>query len=152
MLALDCEFNGHNGYLISMALSATNGDEFYEVTSGWDTLNVNQWVKENVIPVLNKQAISQADFKDRLWNFLRRHPQEIIVADSPADFIYLLQQCHMMTEDDKYKYINLDLKMYFVVSGPYQSAVPHNALEDARALKNGFTRVRPINQAPTKIR
>jgi hypothetical protein len=148
MMALDCEFDGHNGRLISMALSGTDGDEFYEVTPDSDKTPATQWVTDNVLPVLNKDPVESEDkFKEKLWNFLRRHPQEIIVADSPADFVYLMQQCHFM-KDDKYAYINLDLKMYYVVSGPYESAMPHNALEDARALKKWFVQVKSTD--PTR--
>ena len=131
-----------------MALSATDGDEFYEVTPDSDKIIATEWVTNNVLPVLHKAPIaSYSEFREKLWDFLRRHPQEIIVADSPADFVYLMEQCHFM-DGDKYAYINLDLKMYFVISGPYQSAMPHNALEDAKALKKWFVQVRTTEVPP----
>lgn len=87
MLFLDCEFDGHDGHLISMAIVSDTGGEFYEV---YNDLALNPWVKENVLPKLGKCYIPKGDFETRLHDFLRMHAGEPIVADSPADFIYLL--------------------------------------------------------------
>ena len=134
MLTLDCEFNGHGGRLISMALVSDDGDEFYEVLPWAHHSDTVPWVMENVLPVLNKYSIEQNVFREKLWDFLRKHTGELIIADSPADFVYLLEQCHMLDENEKYQYINLDISMQFRISGIYTSKIPHNALEDARAL------------------
>lgn len=45
-----------------------------------------------------------------------------------------------MTDDSKYKYINLDLDMKFVISGKYESENPHNALADAKALMEWYSK------------
>lgn len=134
MIALDCEFDGHNGHLISIALVAENGDEFYEVVGDAVYKVRDSWVIENVIPFLGKKGIGMYWLREELWNFLEKHPQETIVADSPADFRYLLDLCHSIDNRGKYSYINLDIHMHFHVSGTYYSKIPHNALEDARAL------------------
>lgn len=149
-LFLDCEFNGHEGRLISMAIVADNGDEFYEVDCNAMINDTNVWVKENVWPILGKiPCVGPLAFRDKLHEFLRKHVGEMIIADSPADFVYLLQWCHEM-KDGKYRYINLDLDMRFVTSGKYESKIPHNALEDARALKKwydeNFTRHPPFGR------
>ena len=140
MLFLDCEFNGFGGRLISMAIVASNGDEFYEVITWEKYSNTIPWVAENVLPKLNKLSIREDEFQNRLWNFLLKHPNEAIIADSPADFKYLLERCEFMTNESpsKYRYINLEIKMHFVISDKYESEVPHNALSDARALKKWY--------------
>lgn len=135
---LDCEFDGHEGRLISMAIVADDGDEFYEVAYDAMIDDTKIWIKENVWPYLGKTPANLPHIMhDSLHNFLRKHVGETIIADSPADFIYLLQLCHEM-EDDKYRYINLDLDMRFCISGNYTSKIPHNALEDARALRDWY--------------
>lgn len=50
-LYIDCEFNGFGGQLISMALVAEDGTEFYEVVPLLE--EVTPWVAEHVMPVLN---------------------------------------------------------------------------------------------------
>jgi hypothetical protein len=53
-LFLDCEFNGFGGELISMALVDGDGNYFYEVLPCLEPIN---WVKENVLPMLDKQPV-----------------------------------------------------------------------------------------------
>jgi hypothetical protein len=50
---IDCEYNGFNGSLISMALVTMDGQEFYEVLP-CDC--PDEWVAANVMPVLNKAS------------------------------------------------------------------------------------------------
>lgn len=139
-LFLDCEFDGHEGRLISIALVADDGDEFYEVMHDALINDTNDWVKEHVWPMLNKAPTNKPyGWRDDLHDFLRKHVGETIVADSPADFWYLMGLVHEM-KNGKYRYINLDLNMSFVISGQYQSKIPHNALEDAKALKEWFNK------------
>ena len=134
MLALDCEFDGHDGPLISMAIVGPNGDEFYEVLPYW-SMTKDTWVQANVLPVLNKQPIESWElFREKLWAFLAKYTGYIVIADSPADFKYLMENCHYMN-NGRYAYINLWIKMQFVIAGKYESRIPHNALEDARALR-----------------
>lgn len=134
---LDCEFDGHEGRLISIALVADDGDEFYEVMHDALINDTVDWVKNNVWPVLGKAPHEPWNFRERLQNYLRKHVGETIIADSPADFVYLLGLCHEM-KDNKYRYINLDLSMKFVISGSLKSKIPHNALEDAKALMEWY--------------
>ena len=148
MLFLDCEFNGHNGQLLSMALVGSQtsvAPEFYAAVPRIDCM-MNDWVKENVIPKIEIPTSSWSAFKLALHDFLRQHPGEVIVADSPADFVYLLEQCHEINEEGKYRYINLNLKMEFVISGDYTSENPHNALADARALKKWYFDNFPVSR------
>ena len=77
-LFLDCEFNGFGGELISMALVDENEKYFYEVLP---CMNPTSWVFNNVIPILNKQAIDLKEFKKNLFNFLNHYETIHIVAD-----------------------------------------------------------------------
>ena len=64
-LFLDCESTNFQGKLISMALVAENGDEFYEVVP-YRTYECHPWVVENVLPILNKDFIFYEDFQIKL--------------------------------------------------------------------------------------
>lgn len=134
MLFLDCEFNGHGGALISLAMvSNTSGKEFYEVLP-LDKAYYDSWVMANVVPFLNKKSIPTDEFNKKLREFLTLHAGEIIVADSPADFIYLLDRLHNL-KNDKYEMLNLNISMSLVMSDNLAPSMPHNALSDAIALK-----------------
>jgi hypothetical protein len=110
-LFLDCEFNGFGGELISMALVDENERYFYEVLP---CINPTSWVLNNVIPILNKQAIDLKKFQNTLFNFLNHYETIHIVADWPEDFSLFLRslilkqgicilQCYNGTLGERYK-------------------------------------------------
>lgn len=138
MLFLDCEFDGFGGRLISMALVSTDGDEFYEVLPYFHHSDLNPWVVANVLPKLDKASITALEFRDKLHVFLQKHIGEVIVADSPADFKYLMDQIEWMADGNKYRYLNLSITMQFTPSGEYTPDNPHNALSDAKALMKWY--------------
>lgn len=129
-LFIDCEFNGFNGELISMALVSDQGDEFYEV------LEPNEeyvpFVRDHVVPVLNHdKRRTPWHFQTLLSEFLNQYDSVHVIADWYDDIKYLCQwviispgeafQTPMMTfEVDR----SIDI----------ESEIPHNALSDARAI------------------
>ena len=134
-LFLDCEFNGFGGELISMALVDENEKYFYEVLP---CMNPTSWVFNNVIPILNKQAIDLKEFKKNLFNFLNHYETIHIVADSPEDFslfltTLMLQQGVCMTTP------KLTMELWESDTNlTIDSEIPHNALQDAFALKRRY--------------
>jgi hypothetical protein len=137
---LDTEFNEFGGELISLAMVDGRGREFYEVLKGWG--EPAPWVAANVVPRLNRAEenwVSPLDFQRRLSLFfgsLPVYPIEI-VADWPEDFTYLLN--HFVTGpgmkiDNVPQTLHLTLVDLPDFSSDQESKVPHNALEDARAL------------------
>lgn len=134
-LFLDCEFNGFGGELISMALVDENEKYFYEVLT---CMNPTSWVFNNVIPVLNKQTIDLIEFKENLFSFLNQYETIHIVADWPEDFslflttLILQQGVCMMTP-------KLTMELWESnTSLTIDSKIPHNALQDAFALKRRY--------------
>lgn len=127
-LFLDCEFNGHKGRLISMALVSTDGPEFYAVLP-LPTV-VHPWVQEHVVPYLVKEPEDEAIFRARLAMFLQRHQPGPIYADWPEDFTHLLDA---ICEPNGVR-LNVELDLRLINSGDLKPEVPHNALSDARAL------------------
>jgi len=130
-LYLDTEFNGFGGELISLALiSSVTMKEWYEVLP-CDLDNLHPWVEEHVMPFLGKGYISKEKFKASLWEFMREHQQEAVIADWPEDLGHLMMQmCDIGGIMPKIE----QLDMRLINSGKLYSAIPHNALEDARAL------------------
>ena len=131
-LFLDCEFDGFGGDLISMALVG-DGVEWYEVLYH----NAKEpWVIQNVIPYLGKPAISKRAAQDSLHGFLLGLNDVEIVADYPADIAYFCR--FLETAPGKAIQVGKQLKMTIEWGLEYKSAIPHNALEDARALRHSF--------------
>ena len=134
-LFLDCEFNGFGGELISMALVDENEKYFYEVLP---CMNPTSCVFNNVIPILNKQAIDLKEFKKNLFNFLNHYETIHIVADWPEDFslfltTLMLQQGVCMTTP------KLTMELWESDTNlTIDSEIPHNALQDAFALKRRY--------------
>ena len=125
---IDCEFNEFRGELISMALVAENGREFYEVLP---CASPGSWVAEHVMPILNKQPISQAAFSHKLYRFLSRFPSIHIVADWPEDIAHF---CQALITGPGERIDTPPLTMEVRRDLDADSALPHNALEDARAI------------------
>jgi hypothetical protein len=135
---LDTEFNGFHGSLISLALydaAALTGTPeaeccWYEVAE--IPANPHPFVAQHVIPVLHKEPIGMEAFTASLREFLNARQDCLIVADWPEDFIHL---CARLIAPEGWS-INLRCLMELVVTPPGQPIprIPHNALEDARAL------------------
>lgn len=133
-LYLDTEFNGFGGELISLALVSEDGREWYEV------LPVpripHPWVQEHVIPKIGKLPIEGWEFRESLCAFLRQFDGAEIIADWPADFEHL---CNHMTGigAELGCRLAIECRMTLLRGSPDISPEdPHNALSDARALRD----------------
>lgn len=130
-LFLDCEWNGYRGDLISMALVAENGREWYGVRFCDDPA---WWIAQNVVPVLNAEPQRDSVLRASLAAFLREFDACQIVADWPEDVAHF---CRFLVSAEG-KRIGPDVLEFVILRNPpdgaRMSAVPHNALADARAL------------------
>lgn len=139
-LFLDTEFNGFCGKLISMALVPENDSirEFYIELEMTDQLD--PWVRDNVIPHLILQPSSFRVFQNELAQYLHEvnfHNDEcIIVADWPDDIRHLCES--LITGPGEMIPIKHTLKFELDLNIKYNSLVPHNALFDARAIKEFY--------------
>lgn len=130
-LWIDTEFNEYKGALISLALVAEDGREWYGVRycddPGW-------WVSEHVIPHLNQEPQRDADLRSSLDAFLGQFDSVHIVSDWPGDISHL---CNFL-EYRPGERIGPDCMSFEVrrdlPDTATTSLLPHNALEDARAL------------------
>lgn len=124
---IDCEFNGFGGELISMALVAEDGEEFYEVLTCKDY--ITPWVAQHVMPILNKEAVSLSVFQTKLQQFLHHYTAVHIIADWPDDIKYF---CQALITGPGTR-INTPALTMEIARIETDSKLPHNALEDARA-------------------
>ena len=135
-LFLDTEFNGFGGKLISLALVPEDNtvSEFYK------ELEINEqiepWVKENVIPHLFNEKCSRYEFQQELAQYLWNVGECTIVADWPDDIKYFCE-C-LITGPGTSINILHKIKFELDMSISYKSAVPHNALYDALAIRESY--------------
>ena len=133
-LFLDCEFNGFGGELISMALVDEDGNHFYEVLPCLEPIN---WVKENVLPMLDKQPVQPDVFKKRLRHFLGLYPEVDVIADWPED-LALFSRALVVGFGSCMVTPPLTMQLWMDRTIPVNSERPHNALSDAQALAKSY--------------
>jgi hypothetical protein len=150
---LDTEYNGWGGALLSLALVPEDGGEEFYVTLDWSG-SVEPWVGQNVIPYLDmvpepliSPRLSPEDAASELSAWLVREQGAHlarngsnffeIVADWPED---ISQFCSLLivgpgltVEVPPLTFRLIQLPGF---SPAANSKVPHNALHDARALRD----------------
>ena len=141
---LDTEFNGFGGALLSLALVPEDGEEFYVTLSCADPLV--PWVERNVIPYLDNVPIglvsprlSRLEAANALAAYLAADPTPELVADWPED---VTQFCALLMTGPGTMVPVPPLTFRLIplpgFSTAENSAVPHNALHDARSLRDHF--------------
>lgn len=128
---IDCEWNEFGGDLISMALVGQDGAEWYEVTH---CPNPGRWVAEHVLPILGKAPITREAMRHSLHSFLAPYESVEIVADWPED---IEQFCRLLITGPGTRIDTPPLCMW-VVRLDAPSKLPHNALEDARGIRDAI--------------
>ena len=139
---LDTEYNGWGGALLAMALVPDDGEELY-LTLDWDGA-IEPWVERHVVPYLDtvpaeltSPRLNRADAARMLAHYLAGDPAPLIVADWPEDIaqfnMLLLTGPGMMVDVPPLSFQFIALAGFSTAAN---SAVPHNALHDARALRD----------------
>jgi len=140
---LDTEYNGFGGSLLSLALVPEHGDEeFYVTISCPDPLD--SWVARHVVPylqtvpdALRSPPMARGAAASALAHWLAHDPEPEIVADWPED---LSQLAMLLVTGPGQMFSVPPLTLRFEplqsFSTAANSAVPHNALHDARALRD----------------
>lgn len=126
---IDTEFNEFKGELISAAIVGEDGSEWYEVLT---CENPGPWVKENVMPILNKAPVSKIAMQSSLHRFLQQYYSMHLVADWPEDIAHF---CNLLIVGPGMRIDTPELTMEIRRDLDAVSALPHNALEDAKAIR-----------------
>jgi hypothetical protein len=137
---VDCEFDGHNGPLLSMALVRENGEGGYWITT--ETAR-DPWVVANVVPLLDAITPSAVMHTDAIGadieQFIGDDREPIIVADSPVDIARFCQAISTAPGGGYSPCIapRLSFEVHDVDCYPTKltDAVQHNAWWDAMALR-----------------
>ena len=137
-LFLDTEFNGFGGKLISMALVPDDPilPEFYKELEMNDQLE--PWVRDNVVPHLIMVPASFSKFQIELADYLWKMGEVTIIADWPDDIRYFCESL-ITGPGMMLSFIN-NLKFELDFGIEYESLVPHNALHDARAIRDFYVK------------
>jgi hypothetical protein len=135
-LFLDTEFNGFGGKLMSLALVPENDSvrSFYKELEICDQLE--PWVKENVVPHLMLVPCSHHEFQQALAQYLWEVGDCTIIADWPDDIRYFCES--LITGPGQMIAFMHNIKFELDLGIDYESAVPHNALHDARAIRDFY--------------
>lgn len=132
-LYLDTEFNGFEGELISMALVSEDGVlEWYGAK--FIGKAYTQWVRDNVIPVLNIEQDYPHVFKHRFHQFICAFDNLMIICDWHTDAQHF---CAQLAGNDYGSSLDFACNITILRTPPnlnLNSVTPHNALSDARAL------------------
>ena len=139
---LDTEFNGFGGALISLALVPDHGQEFYVIVECDDP--IHPWVERNVLPFLDHvpvgmkaEPMERRAAADALSAYLAPDRSPEIVADWPED---IAQLCMLLLTGpgDMVPIPEMVFRIYPMpgFSTADNSKVPHNALHDARSLRD----------------
>lgn len=128
-LYLDCEFNEFKGALISMALVDENGREWYEVVP---CENPGSWVAEHVMPILGRGPVSIPMMQASLSAWLSLYESIHVIADWPEDIAHF---CGALITGPGMRLNTPPLTME-VIRIDSVSELPHNALADARGIRN----------------
>lgn len=139
-LFLDTEFNGFGGSLMSMALVPEYPDvkEFYKELLMSEQLH--PWVRENVVPHMILAPCTHSEFQQALGQYLWEIGDCTIVADWPDDIRYF---CESLITGPGMMLPGIHrIKFELELGIRYQSLVPHNALHDARAIRDVYMKER----------
>lgn len=139
---LDTEYNGWGGELLSLALVPDDGEELYLTLDWRDPLE--QWVERHVLPYLDSvpeslvsPRMSRADAARTVAHYLAGDSEPLIVADWPEDLALfnalLVTGPGVMAEVPAIRFQFMPLTGFSTAAN---SKVPHNALHDARALRD----------------
>ena len=140
LIFIDTEFNGFGGELISLALVTLTGKDFYETLR--PNKPIEHWVRENVMPYLEKEPITIEKLQVKLYQYLMevsyygKEPLTII-ADWPDDIKYF---CESLITGPGTS-IPTPVKMNFVLNrnlSSTNSELPHNAYHDAIAIMKDY--------------
>ncbi|CAB5223146.1 hypothetical protein UFOVP368_67 [uncultured Caudovirales phage] len=143
---IDCEFDGHNGELLSLAL-VTDGEDSIHIQADIEPMDL--WVRRNVMPLMDSHKAPKAakvylnDVGGVIRAFMVKDQCPVIIADSPVD---IGRFCRAISTGPDGEWASADYpRMRFEVHNvdcyptTLDGAVQHNAWWDAMALRAKLT-------------
>jgi hypothetical protein len=142
---LNCEFSDLvDMNLISIALVADNGKEFYAEVP-FDESLCNEFVKQTVIPLLGRQAdckrSSIDELRSKLLAWLSQFERVVVLYDFFGDFALLLEIFANVMPRNAIGCANIQFKINREKKEQYfnrDGVLRHHALHDARANRYSY--------------
>ena len=143
----DCEFDGHNGPLLSIALIREDNEAIYIVLEHNVEEAADPWVCENIIHILDDIPSpmpgmayfvhSDEEVSQLLEKYFRHDNYPVIVTDWPSDIKYM---CDAMITGpgemiETSKHFAFELVRVDAYPTEVKGAIQHNAYWDAQALR-----------------
>lgn len=142
---IDCEFDGHNGPLISFGIVRGDGDGMHICVTDAPAPN-DPWVAENIIPILHSHEAPKAAHVPLnsvgrvLRAFIGDCAEPTIIADSPVDIGRFCQAISTGIDgrwaSAEYSMMRFEVHNVDCWPNDLPGAVQHNAWWDAMALRN----------------
>lgn len=142
---IDTEFNGFNGELITLALVPEDESKDHLYIRVPFKKSVNPWVKENVMPIIGEDVIPYDNIEDAAravaW-YLCGDEKPHIIADWPEDIKHLTSLIIIGPgQMVPLRRMSFEFWNHPEYIGCQESAIPHNALEDAKALRKFWKKI-----------
>lgn len=144
---IDCEFDGHNGDLLSLAIIREDG---YDIYIKVNNVASDNWVLNNVVKLLDSHQCSRVVTVDNnevggvIKAFLSSDQCPVIVSDSPVD-IYRFCKALSTGLDGEWSSTEIPRMQFNVINidcypTNIEDAVQHNAWWDTLVLKDKIDR------------
>jgi hypothetical protein len=132
---IDTEFNGYKGDLMSIALVAEDEKHwFYGVLPLPD--KIDPWVAEHVVPKLHFRSKPLEVVRDEMAAWLEQFTDVHLIADWPDDITHFL---NLLITGPGFRVgpnrFTMEIRRDI---GSDHSAIPHNALHDAFAIRKSW--------------
>lgn len=140
---VDCEFDGHNGPLLSLAMVREDGESIHIRV---DIEPMDIWVRQNVLPLMDKH---EADYSRSIYPnevggsirwFIGADRSPVIVTDSPVDVGRFCRALSTGSDGEwasaDYPHMTFEVHNVDCYPTELQGAVQHNAWWDAMALRH----------------
>jgi hypothetical protein len=152
---IDCEFDGHGGPLLSMAMVREDGCSLHVQTTEDAT---DPWVKQNVVPLLSQHEaqlhaiVPLVEVGKWLRAFTGDVDRPVIIADSPVD---IGRFCAALSTGEDggwcstgYPHMTFEVHNVDCYPTDLPGAVQHNAYWDAMALRHKLTAIAAMGHTP----
>lgn len=165
LIFVDTEFSSldpYKGEILSVGLVKENGDELY-LELEFDG-EVDEWVKENILPDLNQKKVSREEVKKQIKQFVGNTKPYIVAYVNQFDVIYLYKLFGTKDLNDIFFWVPIDFASILYIKGynpeDYfksqkefveklginpNAYKQHNALDDARLLREVYFKIVEIS-------
>ena len=156
----DTEFSSldpYKGEILSIGLVTLGGKELY-LELEYDG-EVSKWVRDNITPTLTQEKVSRDTAKQKIAEFVGKYKPYLVAYVNQFDVIYLYKLFGFPENSDPFFWLPIDFASMLFAHGrdpeslvsfdklcaelgiPYEQYHQHNALDDARVLREVYLKL-----------